>query len=139
MSQNDTTPTTVDAYIAAAPEPTQPILRQLRDILRSTVPDAEETISYGMPHYRYHGRLAYFAAHEHHVGLYALGPASEYPDGLKALTVGQGTIRFPVGQPLPTTLIRDLVHNRADQKQAANSEPGTLPSGPASRPPRRRP
>jgi uncharacterized protein YdhG (YjbR/CyaY superfamily) len=114
-----TTPNTVDFYITAAPESTQPILRQLREIIRSVVPDAEETISYGMPCYRYHGRLAYFAAHTHHVGLYALGPASDYPAALKTLTVGKGTIRLDVDQPIPTTLIRNLVASCAARMQAA--------------------
>jgi len=81
-------------YIAAAPEAARPILRQLRLIITTAVPEAEETISYGMPFYRYHGRLAYFAAHKDHVGLYALGPVSQYPSELKALTTGQGTLRF---------------------------------------------
>ena len=54
----------VDSYIAAAPEAARPILRQLRRIITTAVPEAEETISYGTPFYRYHGRLAYFAAHK---------------------------------------------------------------------------
>ena len=73
----------VDSYIAAAPEAARPILRQLRRIITTAVPEAEETISSGMPFYRYHGRLAYFAAHKDHVGLYALSPVSQYPSELR--------------------------------------------------------
>lgn len=108
----------VDSYIAAAPEAARPILRQLRRIITTAVPEAAETISYGMPFYRYHGRLAYFAAHKDHVGLYALGPVSQYPSELKALTAGQGTLRFRLGQPLPAALIRDLVTARASHNRA---------------------
>ena len=114
----------VDAYIATAPEATRPILRRLRSIIRSVVPDAEETISYGMPSYRYHGRFAYFAAHQRHVGLYALGPASDYPDGLRELTVGRGTIRFAVGRPIPEDLVRTLVADRAAARRREASTGG---------------
>jgi uncharacterized protein YdhG (YjbR/CyaY superfamily) len=109
----------VESYIAGAPEAAQPILRQLRRIITTAVPDAEETISYGMPLYRYHGRLAYFAAHKDHVGLYALGPVSRYPGDLKKYAAGKGTLQFKLGRPLPTTLIRDLVTARARHNRAA--------------------
>ena len=69
----------VDSYIAAAPEAARPILRQLRRIITTAVPEAEETISYGMPFYRYHGRLAYFAAHKdkhHFTGRFTSCPAA---------------------------------------------------------------
>jgi len=42
-------PSTVDFYIATAPEATRPIPRQLRQIITSIVPESEETISFGMP------------------------------------------------------------------------------------------
>ncbi len=111
--------TTVDSYIAASAEAAQPMMRQLRRIIIAAVPQAEETISYGMPFYRYHGRLAYFAAHKNHVGLYALGPASQYPSELRATTTGRGTIQLLLGQPVPTKLIRDLVRARASRNRAA--------------------
>ena len=60
-------------------EAARPILRQLRRIITTAVPEAEETISYGMPFYRYHGRLAYFAAHKdkhHFTGRFTSCPAA---------------------------------------------------------------
>jgi uncharacterized protein YdhG (YjbR/CyaY superfamily) len=38
-----------DAYIAAFPAHTQTQLQRLRAIIRSVLPDAEETIAYSMP------------------------------------------------------------------------------------------
>lgn len=38
-----------DDYIAAAPEQFQPLLTQLRAVLRQILPDAEELIAYDMP------------------------------------------------------------------------------------------
>ncbi len=53
---------TVDAYLKAAPDNLRPRLVQLRKIVKTMVPDAEEGISYGMPYYKYKGALVGFAA-----------------------------------------------------------------------------
>ena len=69
---------TVDDYIAGFPGEIQAILEQIRSIIRETVPDAEEVISYQMPTYRLHGNLIHFAVFKHHIGFY---PA---PTGVEA-------------------------------------------------------
>jgi uncharacterized protein YdhG (YjbR/CyaY superfamily) len=114
----DPTPRDVDAYIGAAPEAARPILRQLRLAIKTAVPDAEEKISYGMPHYSYRGRLAYFAAHKRHVGLYALGPSDSFPPELMQYAAAKGTLQFPIGQALPAAAIGRLVKARAREKDA---------------------
>jgi len=50
----------VDEYIAKAPKEVRGKLKELRAIIKSAAPKAEERISYGMPYYRYKGRLVYF-------------------------------------------------------------------------------
>jgi uncharacterized protein YdhG (YjbR/CyaY superfamily) len=113
----------VDAYIAAAPAPTQPILRQLRDVIRAAAPKADEKISYGMPSYEYHGRLVYFAAFKHHVGLYAVGQQHDsYTKELSGYLSGKSTARFPIGQPLPIALIRKVVEARVKENEATPRE-----------------
>ena len=63
----------VDAYIAQAPAPVQARLKKLRQTIRALAPEAEESISYGMPAYKLHGRpLVYFAAFERHIGFYPI-------------------------------------------------------------------
>lgn len=60
-----------DAYIAAAPESFQPSLRQLRTVLRRTLPDAEEIVAYNMPGFRIGGTIvAGYAAFSKQCGLY---------------------------------------------------------------------
>ena len=119
----------VDAYIAAAPAPTQPILRQLRDVIRTAAPKAEERISYGMPSYDYHGRLVYFAAFENHVGLYAVGQAQDsYTKELSGYLSGKSTAQFPIGQPLPVALIRKVVKARVKENQTTASKADRTPA-----------
>jgi uncharacterized protein YdhG (YjbR/CyaY superfamily) len=115
----------VDAYIAAAPVPAQPTLRQLRHVIRAAAPKAEERISYGMPSYEYHGRLVYFAAFKNHVGLYAVGNQHDsYTKELSGYLTGKSTARFQIGQPLPVASIRRVVQARVkeneEQRKAAD-------------------
>jgi len=44
-------PETIDEYIAAQDETVQPRLREVHEILRTAIPDAEERISWSMPTY----------------------------------------------------------------------------------------
>lgn len=70
MQSRNNAVTDVSSYIAGFPVATGKLLKQLRDIIRKAAPDAEELISYGMPAYKYHGVLVYFAGYEKHVGFY---------------------------------------------------------------------
>lgn len=44
-----TKPTTIGQYIDGFPAETQALLEQVRQLIRKEVPEAEETISYGIP------------------------------------------------------------------------------------------
>ena len=99
-------PTTVDDYIAAQDESAQPKLRQLREILRAAVPEAEERISWSMPTFRKGQDLIHFAASKKHIGLYPGGEATTVFAGeLTDFDVSKGTIRLPYDRDLPEELI----------------------------------
>lgn len=109
----------VDAYIAAAPKAVQPLLNQLRQVIKTAAPQAKEKISYGMPSYEHHGRLAYFAGYERQVGLYGVAHvASEHDEDVTKYLEHRSTLRFPVGQELPVALIRRLIKARVEQNEA---------------------
>jgi uncharacterized protein YdhG (YjbR/CyaY superfamily) len=119
----------VDAYIAVAPKAMQPMLRQLRQAIKSAAPKAEEKLSYRMPFYAYHGRLIYFAAHKTHIGMYPIiGREKElYAKELKPYMAEKATLQFPIGQSLPITLVKKVVRERAKQNEArAKSKPAAL-------------
>jgi uncharacterized protein YdhG (YjbR/CyaY superfamily) len=107
----------VDAYIAAAPKAAQPLLKQLRQTIKAAAPMADERISYGMPYYRFHGHLVYFAIFKDHIGVYPAGQAERYK-GLKKYVTGKGTLRFPLDEPLPVDLIKKMVQDRAKESEA---------------------
>jgi uncharacterized protein YdhG (YjbR/CyaY superfamily) len=108
----------VDEYIAAAPEQSRPILKELRATIRAAAPQAEERISYGMPSYHLNGRLTYFQAHARHVGLYAFNADDARRVGLENHLAAKATLQFPLDQPLPTAAIRRLIEQRVKENTA---------------------
>src|ERR1700686_3806256 len=118
----------VDAYIAAAPKTVQPMLRELRQAIRSAAPRAEEKISYRMPFYAYHGRLIYFAAHKNHVGMYPIiGREKDlYAKELKPNMAAKATLQFPIGSRLAISLVKKIVKARAKDNEA--KAPGKPPA-----------
>ncbi len=103
-------PKTVDAYISAAPPETRELLKEIRKIIRTTAPHAQEKISYGMPYYAYKGRLVYFAHAKEHVGVYAMMDAMDaLKDEVKKYRTSKATLRFPLDTKIPVQLIKKLV------------------------------
>ena len=112
--------TTLDDYFATFPPEIRARLEQIRALIKTLAPDATEGISYQMAATRLHGYvLVYFAAHEHHIGLYP-APVEDpaFPSDLSAYASGKGTVRFPHDQPLPLDLIAQIVTYRAAQNAA---------------------
>jgi uncharacterized protein YdhG (YjbR/CyaY superfamily) len=105
----------VDAFIEASPKQAQAKLKQLRQIVRTTAPNAEEKISYKMPVYRHNGKwLVGFAGFKNHIGFYGMSGTffERFKKELKDYDTSKGTIRFPLDKPLPVGLIRKLIKAR---------------------------
>ena len=102
-------PETIDEYIAAQDEAVQPRLREVRELLRTAIPEAEERISWSMPTYWKGRNIIHFAASKMHLGLYPGGEATTvFADELKGFEVSKGTIRLPWNKELPTELIQRI-------------------------------
>ena len=90
-------------------------LQSLRAVIRETVPDAVETISYGIPAFKADGRpLIYCAGWKAHVSLYPISEAFARSHGIdvSGYVLSKGTIRFPLDKPLPLRLVKRLVKAR---------------------------
>ncbi|HUP27763.1 MAG TPA: DUF1801 domain-containing protein [Chloroflexia bacterium] len=107
----------IDEYIARFPEDTKVLLEMVRAAIRDAAPQAEERISYQMPTFTMNGNLVHFAAWKNHIGFYpASGGALEaFKDELSQYGTSKGSIRFPVGQPLPLELISRIVSYRVGE------------------------
>jgi uncharacterized protein YdhG (YjbR/CyaY superfamily) len=118
-------PTSIDEYIAACPPEVQPILTKVRLAISAAAPEAQEVISYGMPAFRRHGILVYFAAFKNHIGLYPpiLGDAT-LEKALAPYAGPKGNLKFPLDQPIPCVLIKRIVRLRVKQDLARASAKG---------------
>ena len=107
----------VDAYVSALPEHVRAVLQRMRAVIRTALPDAEETISYQIPTYKLHGRpVLYLAVWKEYCSVY---PAPDtliaaLPE-LAAYKVSKGTLRFPLAAPVPLKLIGRLAKLRASE------------------------
>ena len=63
-------PETVDEYILAQDEGIRSQLQRVRKVLRGSLPDAMEKISWSMPTYWNGHNIIHFAAAKKHIGLY---------------------------------------------------------------------
>ena len=98
-------PASVADYLATVPEPTRPMLNQLRELVRDLAPDASESISYDMLAFKLRGkRLVYLAAWQNHCAVYGL-------EG--------GTIKLPLTEPVPTARLTDLLRSRLSDLAAS--------------------
>lgn len=103
-------PKNFEDYKALFPKEVQLILEQVRETIQKAAPEAEEVISYGMPAYKYHGMLVYFAAFKKHIGFYALPTGNlAFQKELSLYKTGKGSVQFPLNQPIPFSLISSIV------------------------------
>jgi uncharacterized protein YdhG (YjbR/CyaY superfamily) len=103
---------TVDDYLAGVPDVPRAALEGVRAVLRDTVPDGVETISYGMPTVKLDGKAVLsYAAFAKHCSLF---PASGdvmavLGDELAPYFAEKATLRFSPTDPIPRDLLERVV------------------------------
>jgi uncharacterized protein YdhG (YjbR/CyaY superfamily) len=117
MKTDHAKPATIDAYIAAFPPEVREILEKIRLTIRKAAPDADETISYGMPAFTLDGPLVYFGAFKKHIGFFP--PVRDEKLRREASTYAgeKGNLQFPLDKPIPYALIRKIVKARVKENR----------------------
>jgi len=120
MKKGSGVPRDTDEYIAMVPEPARSTMKKIRAVIRSVVPrEATEIISYGMPAFKHHGVLIWFAAFSNHCSLFPTASVIEaFKHELKGYSTSKGTIQFPVNKTLPAALVKKLVKARIAQSES---------------------
>ena len=110
----------VDGYLAALPKEVRVTLEKLRKAIKAAAPIAEETISYGIPAFKYHGPLIFFAAFKNHCSLYAVGKSliEKLSRELEPYDISGTTIHFSAQNPLPAALVKKIVKARIAQNES---------------------
>ncbi len=111
---------TIDEYISTCSKEVQGILEDVRQAIRKSAPEAVEAISYQIPSFKLHGRnLVHFAAYTRHIALYpAPSGTVAFRQALSPYRSGKGTIRFPLGKPIPYDLVHSIVVFRMKEQRA---------------------
>ena len=100
---------TIDSYITGQPDSVRPLLHQVRDAIRTVLPDAEERISWSMPTFWKKHNIIHFAAFKNHIGLYPGVEAMEhFADRLKEYKTSKGAVQFQYSKPIPLELIAEI-------------------------------
>lgn len=110
----------VSDYLKAVPPAQRALLKKVRQTIKAAAPKATEVISYGIPGYKHHGVLVFFAAFKNHCSLFGVGAAlmKAHQTALAPYKMSKGTIQFTVEKPLPMTLVRKLVKARVRENEA---------------------
>jgi len=109
-------PEDVDEYIRSYPKEIQNLLEKIRATIKRVVPQANEVISYGMPAFKYHGMVAWFAAHTKHLGFYPGASGIEaFKKELSNYKGAKGSVQFPFDKPLPLDLVKRIVKFKVNE------------------------
>jgi uncharacterized protein YdhG (YjbR/CyaY superfamily) len=110
--------TEIDEYLEGAPEPQRATLDALRQTLREILPDADQALSYGVPAFRMEGKViagyAYFKNHCSYLP-HSGSVLRELADELQPYEWSKGTLKFPIDESLPRSLVARLVEVRLEQ------------------------
>ena len=106
---------TIDEYLNNLEPTKKAALERVRKIVKEMVPEAEETISYGMPTFKYKRRpLMYFATFKNHLSLFpASGKVIEQMSSkLEKYKTSKGTLQFTAEDPIPEEVIKEMLQIR---------------------------
>ena len=117
-------PETVDDYLASLPVDARRRLQEAREAIEDAAPDAEATISYGIPLYKLHGKhLIGFGASKKHLSLFVIDSTVLRKHERELAPFDHAgtktTVRFTVDNPLPKALVRKIVKARLKGLDAA--------------------
>ena len=116
-------PKTIAEYIAAAPKPVQPRLREMHSLIVASAPGATESLKWSKPAYSYRRILVVFGAFKHHLGFF-ITPAVKkaFAKELAGFKTASSSVQLPFDEPLPKALIRKIVRFRAMQERSKDAK-----------------
>lgn len=125
MPKSKHEPDAVDSYLAGLPDDESSALEDLRRLIKHTVPEIQERISYGTSViFALQRDLVGFVAQPKHLSFFTMSPelAEAMRDEIKATHKLSGaTIHFTPDNPLPARLVKKLLRARLKEEAAKGS------------------
>jgi uncharacterized protein YdhG (YjbR/CyaY superfamily) len=130
MPRSKADPDAVDGYLARLPDDQRQALEALRQLIKATVPGAQERISYGTSViFALKRDLVGFVAQKKHLSFFIMSP--ELASAMRAEIeqthrVSGATIHFSPERPLPASLVRRILDARVtEQSEPAGPRGGS--------------
>ncbi len=105
----------IDKFFATVEEPKRSTLEEMRRRILEVVPDADQTIKYGMPAFLKDGWcFVCIAPFKNHINWspYSSNVFVQLKDELAGYAVSKGSMQFAVDKPLPKALVKKLIRVR---------------------------
>ena len=115
------TRTPIDEYLINVPKGQRAALEELRTVIKGVVPEAQEVMSYGMPAFKFEGKVVGgFSAWANHLAYYPFSGSTlgEYADELKEFPQTKSAVHFQPDHPIPADLVRKLIESRIAANRA---------------------
>lgn len=113
--------TPIDDYIERQPERFQSTLEQMRHLIKSLIPQAEEVISYQVGCFKHYYLLVGIGVTKDNCSLYTMNPGlvKSMKERLKIAKVkfNGSTLHFPPGETLPEEIITEIVQIRMEENE----------------------
>lgn len=106
-------------YIARQPQPFRDMLKELRNLIKSVVPEAEESLSYQVLCFKYLYMLVGIGMNKNFCSFYVMSPAlvKKIKNDLRDQKVSGSTLHFYPGEPLPKNLIKKIIKARVKENE----------------------
>ena len=104
-------PTTAEEYCQQVPSAAKLRFNELRQLVKATIPESTEVLSYGVVGYKIDQKRprVFISGWKDHLGVYPVPKDEKLKIALQPYQKGQGTLWFSLSDPLPKTLIVQVV------------------------------
>jgi len=109
----------VTDYLNLLPDNLYLPLENIRQIIKSLVPDAEETIRYMIPVYKHKGLLVGYGASKNQCSFFVMSSTvlKDFKEDIKGFETTKASIRFTQEKPIPNDLITRIVMARVAENE----------------------
>jgi uncharacterized protein YdhG (YjbR/CyaY superfamily) len=112
-------PASVEEYIASKPPDAQQRLRELQNYLKASAPEAQDLLKWGKPALLDDGILFVYAAAKNHISLHPTpSVVAQLQNQLGSHEYSENTIKFPINEPIPRTLVTTIAELRVFEKNS---------------------